>query len=628
MDTVKAAQAPYNFIPFSKKMPICRYSSIQELPAHNQIDPSLHTGQIQITLTAQTPVYIGNGTEQFFTTGDGRYAIPGSTLRGMVRQNMQILGLGVVHPGIDLEDRRIFYRKITAQKKASERNHNLTVKDPLVQYYQSALKVVSENRTTRPMNVRAGFLCHDAQGYHIEPTPDGAYIRLSRAEAAAQLQLRERPNACSFPVAYQYNGNHLLEMKRSDQPIPGWSYGAVLFTGKNVGPQPNHCYLFPQSDGTEPSLPLSAEDVLSYQLDHKDRQNSLKAYYDPQFWAMPELGVRKPVFYASIEGHLYWGMSLFLRIGYLHAIADGLPLAQKEAALKDGCYLDYPNSIMGFISRSGSYRSRLSFEDCPLRGAPHHTQPVKAILAGPKPSYYPGYVQEGKHYNEEDFQLRGYKFYWLKEFQKLDSIGKERVASTLHPLAPGAEFQGTIHFRNLSDDELGLLLWCLRLDEGCFQSLGMGKPLGMGRMTVAIDRLCFFDPQTLYSDFSCHADECSSSDISHYIDAYDSFACGLCHIKKPRKKPSLRSLEEIQDFFFAHSHLMDPKQARYMDLAEYRNVKLSLPSTADFRRADAVAKEPLPPPPADETPWAAMLRDKFNGNQNFSAASSKHKKKK
>ena len=34
-----------------------------------------------------------------FPGSDGKYQIPGSTVRGMVRENMQILGYGLVRPG-------------------------------------------------------------------------------------------------------------------------------------------------------------------------------------------------------------------------------------------------------------------------------------------------------------------------------------------------------------------------------------------------------------------------------------------------------------------------------------------------------------------------------------------------
>ena len=39
----------------------------------------------------------------------------------------------------------------------------------------------------------------------------------------------------------------------------------------------------------------------------------------------------------------------------------------------------------------------------------------------------------------------------------------------------GTTFSGTIRFKNLKEDELGLLLWSLLLNDGCYQSIGMGK---------------------------------------------------------------------------------------------------------------------------------------------------------
>lgn len=95
---------------------------------------------------------------------------------------------------------------------------------------------------------------------------------------------------------------------------------------------------------------------------------------------------------------------------------------------------------------------------------------------------------KGEHYSTTDdknseqpgFQLRGYKLYWLKEAGAA-STDKEKAASKLRPLPAGTVFSGVIRYRNLRPDELGLLLWALRLENGCFQSVGMGKPYGYGR---------------------------------------------------------------------------------------------------------------------------------------------------
>ena len=100
-DTV--VRAPYNFAPFSNR--ILEYKG--DIPAHNSVAPVLKTGEIHVTLTAQTPVFISDGEKcaDFFRGADGKLQIPGSTICGMVRQNMQILGFGLVRPGADIKDK-------------------------------------------------------------------------------------------------------------------------------------------------------------------------------------------------------------------------------------------------------------------------------------------------------------------------------------------------------------------------------------------------------------------------------------------------------------------------------------------------------------------------------------------
>jgi len=50
----------------------------------------------------------------------------------------------------------------------------------------------------------------------------------------------------------------------------------------------------------------------------------------------------------------------------------------------------------------------------------------------------------------------------------------------------GAEFRFRIHVTNLSQVELGALLWLLDLPEGCFHRLGGGKPLGFGSVRLSV----------------------------------------------------------------------------------------------------------------------------------------------
>ena len=95
----KQAHAPYNFIPFSNRVFLLPGEG--QLPAYASFDRGRRTGEIYVTLTADTPVFVSDGGKaasggekkdpHFFRAPNGRFAIPGSTVRGM-----PLLVLGVI----------------------------------------------------------------------------------------------------------------------------------------------------------------------------------------------------------------------------------------------------------------------------------------------------------------------------------------------------------------------------------------------------------------------------------------------------------------------------------------------------------------------------------------------------
>jgi len=141
------------------------------------------------------------------------------------------------------------------------------------------------------------------------------------------------------------------------------------------------------------------------------------------------------------------------------------------------------------------------------------------ILASPKPTTFQHYLVQTthekptlKHYaskpNEETV-IRGHKLYWHKGNVSKDKIQADATKAEIEekrsqyteikPIKQGVSFEFTIHFENLSDVELGALLWILTLSsneanklkllnldgqEKYRFSLGMGKPLGMGAVAL------------------------------------------------------------------------------------------------------------------------------------------------
>lgn len=578
----KRVRAPYNFIPLSDKI-LLPYDSVESLPAHDRIDPSLKTGEICVTMVADTPVFVSDGDKNdphFFRGSNGKYMIPGSTIRGMVRENMQILGFGLMRPGEDLEDIQIFFRDFASASGSRD--------DPLKKYYCAALGIKqmpmpSGRPKAIPQLVKSGYLKKEKGKYKIYPSK-GSYMLVRRDHPGVRCFGTE--DARTENVYYRAEGDRVKEICPAVGEKNGLRRGTLLYTGKPVRSwnrqtgrledHPNHLYLIPEADWSAQPLTLDEDDVLSYMEDFEKRRNVLGR--NRNFWNLPLEGREKPVFYVQYEGHVYFGMSRFLRIGYRYPLSCGLPESHKAGMDK----LDFPRAILGYVSKnSGSYRSRVSFGDFAADGEAYEMPPISMILGEPKPSYYPGYVVGGKHYNHEDFRLRGYKQYWLKEVEATDDNGKPRAATTIRPLPRGTKFSGTIRYKNLTEAELGLLLWCLRLEKGCYQSVGMAKPYGYGRMRLTIDAIKEFEAPALYDSGSFLVSDTKSdaAGVEEYIKKYCDYAEQHLADLAPIKENS-----PLRDFFFMKTSIRTPNEMCYMSLKEYR-FKAALPSVQDYSRA-------------------------------------------
>ncbi len=599
------AKAPYNFVPFAEH-PVFRYNSMDELPSHNAIDGSLLTGEIHIRVQAKTPIFVGKtseGTERehFFRDLAGRFAIPGSTLRGLIRENMQILGFGLIQPGVDLDDYQIYFREM-----ASARDR---VKAQVRGTYEAILDIRSKRTPTGktvtiPQNVMAGYLCKEKGKYLIYPVSEP--FRVSRNDPQVIPFSLSRGNPRSEPphtveVAYAARGTtvtKLVKRNPSDASQGSMEKGVLLFTGKPVGKIPNHIYVFPEPDKTSSkALPISGEDILAYELDLKARENGLKGSQrvkDTSFWELPKEGQQKPVFYVKYNGHIFFGMSRYPRVGYPYALSQGLPEAHRSAWESGAVPLDYPRAILGFADKDGSaYRSRVSFGDLIAMGSPTPLPPIQLDLLEPKPGYFPGYSTDGKPYSEEDFRLRGYKQYWLKEPSAPESGSTEnKFSSKMCPLPVGTEFAGVIRYKNLHPDELGLLLLALVLDGEAYQSIGKGKPYGYGRTRLTVTALLEHDISQLYKDFGYAPIPLEGEGLKRAVTQYMERYMGRLkekHHVDLRKSSTWTALMTMRQTICGESKLVS-----YMPLEAYKKIETPLPGVKKVHGAIQAAARNSP----------------------------------
>lgn len=613
--------APYNFVPFSNKV-LLRYDSPDQLPPHNVWNAQLKSGEIHVTLRAETPVLVSDGQEKYharFVKGaDGTYQIPGSTVRGLLRQTMQILGFGHIRSGEDLKDRQFFFRRVAAD--------NQTVLKQQASFYKNALDitqvVVGKQRKTMPRAVRCGYLYEERGDYKIQPTA-GMAMGLNLADHPALKQFAKK-NQVIHSVWYQLDGKRVKAVQL--QHHPAMEPGMLLITGRKPGNRDGSgiAYLFPNSDNDTEPIAVNKEDILFYQVDLEQRINqlggNLKTLKNPmresnprkqeanRFWGLPLPGEKKPVFYLQYNGHLYFGTSKMMRIPYPHRISDGLPQKHRDLDRKYPVALDYAHAVMGFATEKQSYASRVSVSAFPLEGTPKLAPEQSVVLGEPKESYFPTYVEKAKHYGEDSFQLRGHKRYWYRSQPVSGTTGNNRDVNTvLHPLDRGSTFHGVIRYRNLYPDELGLLLWCIRLNPGCFHAIGMGKPYGYGRMSVTIDQLLEWNSADLYTPeglASC------GTETKHLTDAVETYIRNYCNYAAPLLRAQtgcdlpLPEQPEILDFLYLCSIIRSGDEISYMSHSEHSWCINALPSVEELRKE-------TPELPVQEEDYLQALKNHF-----------------
>ncbi len=147
------------------------------------------------------------------------------------------------------------------------------------------------------------------------------------------------------------------------------------------------------------------------------------------------------------------------------------------------------NSASNAISSCGS---KIFFDDGKITDAEFLDEITLPILGQPKPTTQPFYLltKDGKEsfsvdYNIYKSQLRGRKYYWHQE--KLNkseySIRKRGIQNrTIKNIIQKGKIKFRVRFNDLSDFELGALLYAIKLEKGWQHSLGLAKPLGFGSL--------------------------------------------------------------------------------------------------------------------------------------------------
>ncbi len=623
-----APYSPYNFVPFSDK--VFEDSADNSL---NLISDSLFSGELCYELSAQTPILVDSGKDLFYRDKDGEYALPGSTMRGLIRSNLQILSFSSARD--DIDDYNLMYRAVAGG----------ALKNPYADVLGQKPKVINNHRMTVLENVKAGYLRRSgdkyilfrnkqdsaasnsggtdyyvvSERYVIEKAQDKFECilgkmnykpgtKFKKIESGSRVRYVGTRGRADYNENYEPRYEEITYSVGDNDRVTGIkknglkNKGYVLFTGKMD--EKKAFYVIPEIDedsvvGTGANDELMKDAVRAFQIDYNRRKNGLKDKKGNfiKFFDLPDDGETRPVFYIELDGRLYFGYTPRLRLIYAHKILDGL--GQKESVS------DFSKKMFGYSLQNGdSHKSRLFFTDAVITNKANELEPQKLILAEPKPTSYLEYVcQENgkpvKTFNDDSFRLRGTKQYWLQDkVNRGADSDKENVKSSIRPLKEGCKFKGKIRFQNLTAEELGLLIWSVKLEKNSQMNLGKAKAYGYGRVKVDQVELYLQDYASAYKTgleglSEVQMKKSSDEDRDAFVEKYETSLANWLGVKVE----ALLDNPVLSDFFYMKSYIApvgDPRTS-YMPLeknsapknfSKFKQDNNPLPTVRDFRKKD------------------------------------------
>lgn len=140
-----------------------------------------------------------------------------------------------------------------------------------------------------------------------------------------------------------------------------------------------------------------------------------------------------------------------------------------------------------------AYSSRIYFDDAVSKKSNRISFKEQGLVMG-----VPDTSAKRLYYDNN--KIRGRKFYWNYERVKEDDK-KGRSASRIKFLNENTEFNFNVYFKNLTEEELGVLIYAIELEEGLYHKIGRAKCYGYGRCELSIDKI-LVENESRYISFS------------------------------------------------------------------------------------------------------------------------------
>ena len=509
---VTMIKAPYNFVPLEKTAFYPEWANriSQDIPFEDGV-----SGSIDYTMTAETPIFVRNGQtkdakDNTFShttshTIDGRYFIPGTSIKGEIRSVLEILSFGkmtqVQDARFGIRDLSGYDKKRYAQSIADEHcgwlykdeRGNYYIKDCGIpgriatsllnnslrtfmsnpqldwNFFKEKTRSKKEekdiNKTEREEITRSALLKYVNYGLSLDDLLNMAFLNSERLNFT--FSGIENPNKSQYDKRKFFRIDNTSEKR-----------GTIILTG-----QPNttkkYDFIFFSQQGTSP-IAVPDDIIQDFKSIHKNN------YDFKNLWSLRlENGKEIPVFFTlNSERINAIGLTGMFRIPSATFIKGAIPVSLQSTSRMDmaECIFGTTNKVLGGL------KGRVVFSHAFVTDVPRKQLPeVCTTLSSPKSSYAPLYTKQGT-WNSFDVEIKGRKRYPVRNRVCGNETGNSNTQTKFNPLPEKTEFVGKIFFHNLRESELGALISALTFNGNpdCSHSIGEAKPLGYGKVKTYI----------------------------------------------------------------------------------------------------------------------------------------------
>lgn len=515
--------APYNFAPLADSvyLPAWGDQVTHDIPFKDGF-----CGELNLTITAHSPILVGGvqervlgrpGEVHFYQQPDGKYAIPGASLKGMLRAVLEIATFSRMR---QVDDMRYGLRDIKGEyiKNVYPKTVVGWQKAGFMQMgSDSNVKITPcEFAKVRHEDIESWFGM--APRIFNKSKPGAASVAEKYATWA--LQKDKAGNPVSTQLRFDtVDANDRSNHQRATNLGAGVHTGQLMLTGqitdRSIATGKHHDFLF-YNERVRANFAVRENDWQNFLFVHGDRDDdkdngAWRGYWKARFYQ----GERVPVFYVPHSTGIHIGLALLIKLAGDFSVHDLINSHQTKHLDTTGGF-DFSDILFGVTdnAKHGALKSRVSFLPAVAMDAPIPTAAQPTILNSPKPSYFPNYLEQehsdGKltsrsystYVNKDQPHqpvIRGWKRYPVHaENIAVQSLTPEQVIKTnvqtiLHPLPAKTTFETCLNVHNLRPVELGAVLWALLWGstnkETHHHSIGMGKPFGFGQITFKLDQM-------------------------------------------------------------------------------------------------------------------------------------------